>query len=308
MNITPMVTQQVFIMLLLILLGFVLTKCKMITESGAKDMSSLLLNIVIPFVLVQAYQSDCDAGIIKEIVSAFVLSVLLHVLYILISTLIFKGEKNNEKRKINIFTSVYSNCGFMGIPLLFATLGSKGVILGSAYLAVFTMFSWTHGLYLYGEDKKLISIKNLYKNAGIIGVAVALVLFFSGIRITGVAKDVVGYVASLNTPLSMILLGTYLGRGSILKALKSVGMYATLSMRLLILPLLTVVVFKLFSVDQFMGTSIILSAACPSAAIGAIFAERFNMDAVYPSQIVSISTIVSILTLPLMSYIITLVL
>ncbi len=304
MSITPMVTQQVFIMLVLIVLGFVLTKCKIITEAGAKDMSSLLLNIVIPFVLVQAYQTDCDAGIIKEIIFAFVLSAVLHALYILISTLVFKAEK----RKVNIFTSVYSNCGFMGIPLLSATLGPKGVILGSAYLAVFTIFSWTHGLYLYGGDKKLISIKNLYKNAGIIGVTVALTLFFANIRITGVTKDVVGYVASLNTPLSMILLGTYLGRGSILKALKSVGMYASLSMRLLILPLVTVLVFKLLSVDEFMGVSIILSAACPSAAVGAIFAERFNMDAVYPSQIVSISTIVSVLTLPIMSYIITLVL
>ncbi len=308
MNITPMVTQQVFIMLILIVLGFVLTKCKIITESGVKDMSSLLLNVVIPFVLVQAYQTECEPGIVKEIVFAFLLSALLHALYIIISTFVFKAEKNNEKRKVNIFTSVYSNCGFMGIPLLSATLGSKGVILGSAYLAVFTIFSWTHGLYLYGEDKKLISIKNLYKNAGIIGVTVALVLFFANIRITGVAKDIVGYVASLNTPMSMILLGTYLGRGSILKALKSVGMYASLAMRLLVLPLVTVFVFKLLSVDQFMGTSIILSAACPSAAVGAIFAERFNMDALYPSQIVSVSTIVSILTLPLMSYIIALVL
>ena len=308
MNITPMVTQQVFIMLILIVLGFVLTKCKIITESGVKDMSSLLLNVVIPFVLVQAYQTECEPGIVKEIVFAFLLSALLHALYIIISTFVFKAEKNNEKRKVNVFTSVYSNCGFMGIPLLSATLGSKGVILGSAYLAVFTIFSWTHGLYLYGEDKKLISIKNLYKNAGIIGVTVALVLFFANIRITGVAKDIVGYVASLNTPMSMILLGTYLGRGSILKALKSVGMYASLAMRLLVLPLVTVFVFKLLSVDQFMGTSIILSAACPSAAVGAIFAERFNMDALYPSQIVSVSTIVSILTLPLMSYIIALVL
>ena len=308
MNITPMVTQQVFIMLILIVLGFVLTKCKIITESGVKDMSSLLLNVVIPFVLVQAYQTECEPGIVKEIVFAFLLSALLHALYIIISTFVFKAEKNNEKRKVNIFTSVYSNCGFMGIPLLSATLGSKGVILGSAYLAVFTIFSWTHGLYLYGKDKKLISIKNLYKNAGIIGVTVALVLFFANIRITGVAKDIVGYVASLNTPMSMILLGTYLGRGSILKALKSVGMYASLAMRLLVLPLVTVFVFKLLSVDQFMGTSIILSAACPSAAVGAIFAERFNMDALYPSQIVSVSTIVSILTLPLMSYIIALVL
>ncbi len=308
MNITPMVTQQVFIMLVLIVLGFVLTKYKIVTEAGAKDMSALLLNIVIPCVLVQAYQTDCDKGIIKEIIFAFLLSAVLHILYILISMLVFKGEKNKEKRKVNVFTSVYSNCGFMGIPLLSATLGSKGVILGSAYLAVFTIFSWTHGLYLYGEDKKLISIKNLYKNAGIIGVAVALALFFANIKITGVTKSVVGYVASLNTPVSMILLGTYLGRGNIAKALKSMRMYATLAMRLFILPLVTVLVFKLLSVDEFMGASIILSAACPSAAVGAIFAERFNINAVYPSQIVSISTLVSILTLPVMSYIITLVL
>lgn len=308
MNITPLVARQVFIMLILIIAGFVLAKKNVVSEKGASDMSNVLLTIVTPCVLIQAYQVECDAAIMREICLAFLLSIVLHALFIPLAYIVFMREKDIEKKKINIFTSVYSNCGFMGIPLLASTLGEKGVLLGSAYLAMFNIIVWTHGLFLYGGSLKVLSVKNLVKNAGVMGSVVALILFFARIRLAGVLDASVDYVASLNTPLAMILLGAYLARAEVGAALKNVSMYAVIAMRLLIMPVAAALLFALLGIDEMLATALILPAACPSAAVGALFAEKFGMDTGYPSQIVSVSTVMSLATLPLVAYITSLVL
>lgn len=308
MNITPLVARQVFIMLILIIVGFVLAKKNIVSEKGASDMSNVLLTIVTPCVLIQAYQIECDAAIMREIGLAFLLSIVLHAVFIPLAYIVFMREKDIEKKKINIFTSVYSNCGFMGIPLLASTLGEKGVLLGSAYLAMFNIIVWTHGLFLYGGSIKVLSAKNLVKNAGVMGSVVALILFFARIRLAGVLEASVDYIASLNTPLAMILLGAYLARTKIGAALKNASMYAVMAMRLLIMPIAAALLFALLGVDEMLATALILPAACPSAAVGALFAEKFGMDTGYPSQIVSVSTVVSLATLPLVAYIASIVL
>lgn len=308
MNITPLVARQVFIMLILIIVGFVLAKKNIVSEKGASDMSNVLLTIVTPCVLIQAYQIECDAAIMREIGLAFLLSIVVHAVFIPLAYIIFSYEKNTEKRKINIFTSVYSNCGFMGIPLLAATLGEKGVWLGSAYLAMFNIIVWTQGMFLYGGSLKVLSAKNLIKNAGVVGSVIALVLFFAKIRLGGVIEASVDYVASLNTPLAMILLGAYLARTKILAALKSVSLYIVLVVRLLVMPIIAAAIFALLGVDELLATALILPAACPSAAVGALFAEKFGMDTGYPSQIVSVSTLASLATLPLVAYLSSLIL
>ena len=139
------------------------------------------------------------------------------------------------------------------------------------------------------------------KNPGVIGVAVALILFFARIRISGVVMEVVGYFSSLNTPLAMLLLGTYLARSELKKALVRSEIYVVSLLRLIIFPVAVILIFKVIGTDSFVATTLVLSAACPAAAISAIFAERFNFDTGYPSQIVSVTTLLSMITLPIVS-------
>lgn len=301
-NITPIVAQQVFIMLILIIVGFILTKSNLISQKGSKDMSNILLTVVTPSVLIRAYQIDFDISVVKELGIAFALATLTHILFIVVCHYMFAPVKDEYKRKVLKFTNIYSNCGFMGIPLLSATLGEHGVLLGSAYLAMFNVITWTHGLYLFGEDYKLLSVKKLVKNPGILGTGIALVLFFAQIKLKGVAADAVGYFADLNTPLAMLLLGTYLARSNLKEALLDKSIYFVCFVRLIFLPVIAILFFKLIGVGYDMAISLILPAACPCAAMAAMFAEKFDFDPGYPSQIVSVTTIFSLATLPIMAY------
>ncbi len=302
MNIAPLVAQQVFVMLVLIVTGFILTKKNIISQVGSKNISDILLTIVTPSLLIRAYQIEFDMTIAFDILIGFALSVLAHFVFILVSHFIFGGVKDVYRSKVLGFTSIYSNCGFMGIPLLAATLGDRGVVIGSTYLAAFNIIIWTQGYYIYCRDFKLLSIKNLLKNPGVVGTCIALILFFAQIRISGVIKDAIWYIADLNTPLAMILLGTYLARTDLAKALRNKDIYIISFVRLLAFPLLILFAFRLLGVGYNTAICLMLPAACPCAAIAAMFAEKADLDPGLPSQIVSVTTIFSLATLPFVAY------
>ncbi len=301
-NIAPLVANQVFIMLILVIVGFVLTKRGLISEKGSHDISNILLTIVTPCVIINAYQIDFKPEVLKEIIISFAISIMITVLGIVIAKICFIREPDREKSIVKRFTSIYSNCGFMGIPLLEATMGAKGVLIGSAYLATFNIFVWTHGLSMYSDKKERFKITSLLKNPGVMGVVIAMILFFSSIRLTGAVKACVGYIGSMNTPLAMVLLGTYLARSNLYDAVKNKSVLTVSFVRLILIPVISILILKLLNADSFILTSLILSAACPAAAICAMFAQKTNHDTSLPSQIVSVSTVLSLITLPFIAY------
>lgn len=302
-KITQVVAFQVFVMFTLIIMGYILTKKKIISKQGASDMSGILLTVVTPCVLIRSYQIKLDVTGVKGLAFSFAAAVLLHIILILLSKPYFSRVKDDEKNKIDRFASIYSNCGFMGIPLLEAALGSKGVFFGSAYLAVFNIFAWTHGLRMFSDKKTNGKLKSLILNPGIIGSMLALLLYFLQIRLPGVLNTVVGYTADLNTPLAMILIGSFLARTNILSTFKNVQMYFVALFRLIISPVAAIIMFSVINVPRVVAMSILIGASCPSAALVALFAEKKNMDSSYGSRLSSVTTLFSVITIPLMVFI-----
>ncbi len=298
MELAGTVFIQVVIMSILIFVGFILAKAKIIDEKGAGQMTDILLKIVMPCVLINAYQKDFSLESAGGLLIAALFAVIIHVVSILLVTLIFKKEESLRYR-VSIFASVYSNCGFMAIPLLSAAMGDDGVFYGSAYLAVFTLCYWTHGICVYGGSVKEISIKNIIKNPGIIGTVIALILFVFNIRLPYVFGESVKYFAGLNTPLAMVVMGTYLTKVSFKAAIKNKGLYIVSLLRLIIIPIIVVLMAKIFVVNDTIAKAILISAACPTAAIATLLASKYGLNTVCASEIVSITTILSIVTIPL---------
>lgn len=298
MEFTQIIMGQVVIVFLLIIVGFVLGKLKIITEAGTKQMTDLLLCLVTPVVVINAYQRDFEPKLLKNLMIAFVLSIIIHLIAIVVSTFVFKKDSKNH-HKINRFACVNSNCGFMAIPLLNAALGSDGVFFGSAYLIVFTILYWTHGVYVFTEDKAQISIKKAVFNPGVVGASLSLVFFFCGIRFTGVFKQTLDYIAGINTPLAMIVMGTFLTKIDLKKTFKNLEIYKTTFLRLIFIPLIFVVLLKILKIDENIAKAILISASCPVAANTTLFASKYNCDTGYAAEVVSFSTILSIITIPL---------
>lgn len=298
MELSVTVAIQVAIMFIIIVLGYIMKKANIITKDGSKQISDLLLFFVTPCVVIKAYQVDLELDLVSNLLIAFAAAVVINVMSVLVSWLIF-GRKGGGRSIINQCCGAYSNCGFMGIPLLEATLGSQGVFYGAAYLAIFNIMTWTHGIYLYTQDKKSFSLKKLVFNPGIIGVVVGLALFFAQIRLPEIISTAVNYMAGLNTPLAMVLLGVFLADVDFAKALKNVSLYFVSATRLILIPSIAVLLMKFSFIPPEVAVAVVIPAACPSATVSALFAAKYNLDASYASEIVSINTVMSIVTIPL---------
>ncbi len=289
---------QVLIIFILIAVGFVLKKRGQVSSGGVKDMTNILLGVVTPSVLIEAYQKEFDMSLAWGLLRCVLFTILVHIVAILISTLAFRKEETKRYR-INIFCSVYSNCGFMAIPLMGALLGSDGVFFGSSYLAVFTIFYWTHGVVLYTGDKKDLSLKKAFLNPGVIGTVISLLLFITNTRLPGVLADSIGFLAGLNTPLAMIVLGTYLADVDFKKAIIRPALYGVSALRLFVIPILSFGIAFLMRLTPMETQSVLIPAACPAAAVSTLFAARYGLDAEYSAELVALTTLFSILTIPI---------
>ena len=298
MELASIIFVQVVIIFILLGLGFGVTKAGMVKDSGLKQITDILLYVVTPCLLINSYQKEFSKELVSGLLIAGGFSLIIHLVAILISHLVFKKEET-KKYRVSIFASVYSNCGYMAIPLLSAALGSDGVFYGSAYLAVFTALYWTHGICVYRGDKKELSINKIIKNPGIIGVTVALIFFVTGIKLPYVISESLGYISGLNTPLAMIVMGSYLAKTDFKKALSSVSVYLVCLLRLVVIPVICVFIARLLPMPQAVASATLITAACPTAAVSTLLAGKYNLDAGYSAETVAVSTILSVLTIPL---------
>lgn len=305
MDLAVKISYQVAIIFIYMAVGFTLSKLKKISEKGVSDITALLLALVTPCVLISSYQKkipEYSPKLLSGLSIAALFTVLIHVIAIVLVTLIFKKE-DTGRYKVNIFTSIYSNCGFMAIPILSSVLGADGVFFGSAYLAFFTFFYWTHGVIVYSGSIKNVSAKELFLNPGVIGTLIALLLFLFKIELPVIVNDTVDGIAALNTPLSMIVLGTFLAKVNWRTTFFNPALYLVSLLRLVFIPLTAVFLIAmmrlLFPVDTLIARSVLIPAACPAATVAALFAAKYGSDAAYASELVAISTLFSVLTLPL---------
>lgn len=297
MELSKIVFVQVLIVFILMAVGFILAKTEKLDEKGIKQLTDILLNIVTPCVLINAFQKEFDTQLLKNLGYAAFFSFVIIALSIVLCTVIFKKEPT-LKYRVSIFGSVYSNCGFMAIPLLSAAMGEMGVFYGSAYLAVFTLLYWSHGIAMYAGSMSEISVKKIITNPGIIGTVIALLLFLFKITLPYPAGQAVSYLAAVNTPVAMIVMGYYIANVNIKSALKNKSVYFVTAMRLLIIPVITVLIAKMLKMDAVAAKSILISSSCPTAAVTTLLATRYKLDAGYASEVVALTTLLSVVTIP----------
>lgn len=293
-----MVAQQVLVLFVLITVGFICGKKHIITESSAKHMTDIVLYIVTPCVMISAFQRDFSFELLEKILLTALCAALIIIASILIASLIFHG-KNEGRKKVLRFAVVFSNCGFMSLPLQKAILGDDGWFYGSIFVAVFNIIIWTYGLVMMSGDKKQLSLKKAALNPGIIGVAVALILFVCKIKLPYIISEPVSYLANLNTPLPMLIIGFYLSQANLKRAFTDKGAYLAMAVRLILIPLAAALVMNLLWVDKTVATTCLIASSAPTAATATMFAAKYGRDVELSVSLVSATTLVSIITMPL---------
>ncbi|MEE0958130.1 MAG: AEC family transporter [Ruminococcus sp.] len=292
------IAQQVGVLFILIAVGFGCGRAGLITKHASKKMTDIVLYVVTPCVMVSAFQREFSVALLGKVLLAALTAFGILTVSTLIVRLVFRS-KDEARRKVLQFAVIFSNCGFMSLPLQKALLGEDGWFYGSIFVAVFNVFCWTYGLVDMSGDKKQLSVKRLALNPGIIGVTVAVILFIVQIKLPTIIIDPVTHLANLNTPLPMLIIGFYLSRADFKKAFTDKGAYLAMLFRLIIIPLAAAAVMALLRMDAKMVIAFTIACSAPTAATTTMFAAKFRRDVSLSVSVVTASTLFSIITMPL---------
>lgn len=293
------VGKQVLILFLLMVVGFVLGKAKIITEQGSVGMSNVVMYTAIPAMLIVAFQRELVPSDLGSFGVALLLSLAIHAIGILLSYLLIRDADVKRTPTLR-FAATFSNCGFMGYPLMTALLGTIGVFYGSAYVVVFNILSWTWGVYLMTGDRKKLSLRPILLNPGVLGVIVAMALYLLRITLPEIVLTPITYISQLNTPVPMLILGYQLSHADFRTAFRGVSAWITLVLRLVLLPLLSIGLCLVLHVNSAVSLALIIAAATPPAALLSLFSAKYGTDSALASSVVSVQTALSVLTMPVL--------
>lgn len=292
------VAVQVIILYLIAGLGFAADKTKVFVQDDGKRLVDLLFNIILPISIINSFLSmERTAEHIKGLGLAFLLAVLTHLLGVGISTLTFRKRPRME-RGIYHYAITFSNAAFLALPLAESVVGKEGIFYSSCYVAVFNVFAFTYGINQISGGKAKINAKNLIVNPGSISVIIGIPLFLLGVKLPGFLSDAMGRVAACNSPMAMIVFGTFFANCNFKNIFAKKEIYFVSFLRLILIPVTMMFVFKLLGVDGPMRTALTISASAPIATNTAMYSAKYDNDTALPSELVGQTSVFSIITMP----------
>ncbi|MBE6786847.1 MAG: AEC family transporter [Ruminococcaceae bacterium] len=294
------VFTQVVILFILIFIGFILNKTKILDEKSTKGITDIVLYLATPATIIKSFIRDFSPSLLKNLSVGFIAGVVAHIIFIALSLVLLRS-RDASRQKVLQFSVIFSNCGYMSIPLLQAVLGDDGVFYGATYIAVFQIVIWSYGLFLMGDGVKSITPKKVIFSPGIIGFSIAFIIFVTQIPIPSIIREPINYMASLNTPLPMIVIGYHLANSNILNGLKDIRVLFAIIIKLCLFPVIAVFGFRLFGITGTMPLAITTCISAPTAALCTMFASKFERDTSLSVTLVSLSTLLSVISMPLIA-------
>lgn len=295
---------QVAVMFILMALGFLAFRLRWISDEAVSGMTKLVMFFVTPAVIVTSFQRPFDPAKLQTIGLVFGLDLLVFSLTIGLARLIFSRRfiPDDLRRTVLRFGTTYTNAGFLGIPLAQALLGSDGVFYVVAFIVAFHVFVWTHGDALFGRtrvgarDNRLLEV---LMNPNIIATTIGLVCFLASWQFPGLLNQAVGHVASMNTPMSMIVVGANLAAISLRSVFRDRHAWLGMMARNLVVPLIFVAGFGLLPLDPVAKMATLIAVAAPVGAFVVMFSILHGRDTRFATRLLTVSTLSSIVTMPL---------
>ena len=292
------VATNVLTLFLLMGVGAVCAKTELLSDSGVKALANLVLYIATPCVIVKSCIREFDPGMLRGFLIVVAVAAVNHAALILLARTVFR-DRDEDRRRVFRAATVFSNAGYMAIPLQQAILGDVGVFYCAAYVIVFNVFLWTYGLAEMSGERRL-SVKKILLNPGVIGVVVGLALFVLPIPVPTLIADGIGHLAALNTPVPMLIVGYYLAQTDLVAALRDARGWLCILLRLVVTPSAALALLLLCGVRGDLLTSCMICIATPVATACTMFATRFDRLPRLSVNLVSLSTLLSVVTLPLL--------
>lgn len=289
-------------MFILMAVGLLTNKLGFMHGQTATDLTNILLYIVSPCLIVNAFEQHFSASRLQALAWVMLGILLTYGVMVIVTQLVFKRVADANLQRIMRFGAVYSNAGFMGVPLASALFGSTGVFFAVASLAGFNIFCWTHGIALFTPHQSAdhhVNWRQILLNPNIVAIAVGLIIFVSAVHLPSLLNQTITYVSSINTPLSMIVIGNSLAAVKLNRHTLDRRLWWPLALRNVVFPLVCLLILQAFGVRGIPLYTTVLMAACPVAGNVVLFTLKAHGDTSPAVTLMSLSTILCMATIPL---------
>ena len=289
---------------LIMVLGVVIVKAGVVKSEDSRVLSKLALYLLVPFVILKAFQLDMTPDIRKGMVFAFVMGTVMHCGNIAVA---LTGKKLVRLDTVERNSVIYPNAVNLILPLVTYMLGPEWIIYSSAVAAVQLIFLWTHCISSFAGRENM-SFRRIILNVNTLSVLGGIALLVTGIRLPAMFNEVADSMGSMLGPFAMLIVGMLLAETDLRAMLQRKRLYLVIFLRMIFCPALFLLLLKLIHPEQMMAggheiaLTILLTASSPTATTVTQFSQLYDRDANYASAINIATTLVCIVTMPLFVY------
>ena len=298
-----LLANQILQLFLILLCGYVLVKMGLLKAEDSKVLSVLIVYIICPCTILNAFQISYTPEIASGFLLAFIFAIVIHVLLFVI---VYGLDRFFPLNTIEKGSLLYSNAGNLIIPLVLAILGEEWVIYASAFLVTQLMIVWTHGKSLI-EEKRGMDVKSIVTNVNLLACIAGLIMFILHIQLPGILQSTVKTLGSTIGPVSMMMIGIILAGCDLKKMMQGKRIWIIAALKMLAIPALVILIMKLSGLTGMNpnGETILyislMAVMTPSAATITQMAQLYGKDAGYATAINTVTTIVCLGTMPLLT-------
>ena len=302
MHISILLMEQIIQLFLMIFMGFLIVKAKLLNSEDSKILSIIVLYLIIPCVIINAFQVDYTPQTVKGLLIALVGSVMTQVILLIVVSILGRVFHLNEVEVASIY---YSNSGNLIVPIVTFILGKEWVLYGCVFMSVQLVFIWTH-------CKKIISRESVYDwrkivlNINMISIAIGIVLFLTRIHLPEDINSTLSAVGGMIGPASMIVTGMLFAGMDFKQIFASKRVYFVTFLRLIVVPAIALVLIKFSYLASLSSNGpkimliVFLAIITPSASTVTQMCQVYENDSQYASAINVVTTLLAIITMPLM--------
>lgn len=302
MHISILLMEQIIQLFLMIFMGFLIVKAKLLNSEDSKILSIIVLYLIIPCVIINAFQVDYTPQTVKGLLIALAGSVMTQVILLIVVSILGRVFHLNEVEVASIY---YSNSGNLIVPIVTFILGKEWVLYGCVFMSVQLVFIWTH-------CKKIISRESTYDwrkivlNINMISIAIGIILFLTRIHLPAIINNTLSAVGSMIGPASMIVTGMLFAGMDFKQIFANKRVYFVSFFRLIIVPVIALFLIKCSQLSTFSSNGnklmmiVFLAIITPSASTVTQMCQVYGNDSQYASAINVVTTLLAIVTMPLM--------
>lgn len=302
MQISLLLMEEIIKLFVIMFMGYAVVKAGLMKSSESKSVSVIMVYLVIPCVILNAFQVEYTPDVQKGLLLACAAAVAVHILFLLLTAIL---KKPLHLDVIERATIIYSNAGILVIPLVQELLGQEYVIYSSAYIAIQLILIWTHCKNMLCEEDKL-EWKKVLLNVNIISIIAGVVLFIFRIQLPSGAQDVLNMMNNMIGPLGMLLAGMVIAEVPLKTVFTRKRIYLSAALRLFIYPVFVLGLMKVIQTFASIQDSkqilltVYLASITPPCATVTSMAQLYDKDAAYSSSLYVLTTLLSIATMPVM--------